>query len=60
MGSAAPFSFFTLIKSRDAQQWKKHDEKQSLHELKAEGEAAGGGEAGEGWGTGRHKQTDNY
>lgn len=46
MGSAAPFSFFTLIKSRDAQQWKKHDEKQSLHELKAEGEAAGGGEAG--------------
>lgn len=32
MGSAA---FLTLIKSRDALQWKKHDEKQSSHELKA-------------------------
>lgn len=37
------FLFFTLIKSRDAQQWKKHDEKQSLHELKAEGEVGGEG-----------------
>lgn len=27
--------FFTLIKSRDTLQWKKHDEKQSSHELKA-------------------------
>lgn len=48
VGSAAPFSFFTLIKSRDAQQWKKHDEKQSLHELKAEGEVAGWGVRGGG------------
>lgn len=35
--------FFTLIKSRDALQWKKHDEKQSLHELKAEMERRGAG-----------------
>lgn len=57
------FFFFTLIKSRDAQQWKKHDEKQSLHELKAEGgrwRVGGRRWRGEGWGTGRHKQTDNY
>lgn len=51
MGSAA---FLTLIKSRDALQWKKHDEKQSLHELKAERGRRGEGE------TGRDKQTDNY
>lgn len=36
MGSTA---FFTLIKSRDTLQWKKHDKKQSSHELKGrEGE----------------------
>lgn len=35
MGSAASL---TLIKSRDAVQWKKHDEKQSSHELNAGGE----------------------
>lgn len=40
VGSAA---FLTLIKSRDALQWKKHDEKQSSHELKA-----GGGDGGDG------------
>lgn len=37
MGSGAAFFFFTLIKNRDVLQWKKYDEKQSSHELKAGG-----------------------
>lgn len=52
LGSAA---FLTLIKSRVTLQWKKHDEKQSLHELQAE---RGGGR---GWckgGGGGQRQTN--
>lgn len=51
MGSAASL---TLIKSRDAVQWKKHDEKQSSHELNAGGE---GGEMERGGRTETNKQT---
>lgn len=43
MGSTA---FLTLIKSRDALQWKKYDEKKGSHELKAGG--GGGQEGGDG------------
>lgn len=51
MGSAASL---TLIKSRDAVQWKKHDEKQSSHELNAGGVGRGNGEGGR---TETNKQT---
>lgn len=55
LGESEMCCFFFFYFNQKQRRWKKHDEKQSLHELKAEGEAAG-----EGWGTGRHKQTDNY